>query len=492
MTTEQSLKSSVGRGLSWSLVNTMIVRIGTFALGIVLARLLAPDQFGVFAIALTVQMVLSTLADLGLGAALVQSKDPQRLAPTVATLGLVWGGLMSAVLALASGPVAEVMGVPSAGPVIALMAVTLLYSGAAVVPYALLLRGFHQRKLLVTGVSDTVITATVAIVLVKMGYGAISLAIARLAAQGVTVFLLYFLAKWKPHFGFNWEDAKPALRFGLPAASALILSMLLVNIDNVVVARIAGETALGFYALAFNVANWPMSTLGQAIKSVSFAAYSESRRRRADDVQAFERDRTLALGVTLAWAAAAPVGLLLATLSLPIVLVLYGEKWAPAAPVLSALAAFGAVRVVFMIIDDYTLAQGKPRTVVLLQIFWIAVLTPAMIVGTHTFGVAGGAWSHVIVAGVVMLPAYLFVAHKVGADIAALVRGALPPVLALVPCALVVYWLSRWVGSPILALLACLPAGLATYAVVLGPWLLRRWREVRHGTTTQTKAKHRR
>jgi PST family polysaccharide transporter len=78
-------------GAAWSGVSTIVLRLGSVLVGIVLARILTPDQFGVYAIALTVQGILMTVADLGLSAELIRSDDPERIAPTVATFGLISG-----------------------------------------------------------------------------------------------------------------------------------------------------------------------------------------------------------------------------------------------------------------------------------------------------------------------------------------------------------------------------------------------------------------
>jgi hypothetical protein len=86
----QDLNGLVRRGLAWSAASNLILRFGSLAVGIVLARLLTPEQFGVYAVALTVQAVLITFADLGLSAGLVVSDDPDREVPTVAALGLAW------------------------------------------------------------------------------------------------------------------------------------------------------------------------------------------------------------------------------------------------------------------------------------------------------------------------------------------------------------------------------------------------------------------
>lgn len=99
--TKQDSSSAAGlgkqaaRGAAWSGVGTIMLRLGSVVVGIVLARILTPDEFGVYAIALTVQGILMTMADLGLSAELIRSKDPERIAPTVATLGVMSGTLLT-------------------------------------------------------------------------------------------------------------------------------------------------------------------------------------------------------------------------------------------------------------------------------------------------------------------------------------------------------------------------------------------------------------
>src|SRR3546814_582695 len=140
MTATIGLGARATRGALWSGVNTIVLRLGGLVVGIVLARLLTPEQFGVYAVALTVQAILMTVADLGLSADIIRTEDPDRIAPTVATLGLVSGGLLTLTAALSAGPLAEAMGSPAAGPAIAILSVTLLLGGLTVVPYGMLQR----------------------------------------------------------------------------------------------------------------------------------------------------------------------------------------------------------------------------------------------------------------------------------------------------------------------------------------------------------------
>jgi PST family polysaccharide transporter len=442
-----------------------------------LARLLTPDQFGVYAVALTVQVMLQMITGLGLGAPLIRTDDPERLAPTVATLALASGVVLCGAMALSAGSAAELIGVPAAAPVILVLSLTMLLSGIAVVPYNLLGRNFEQKKMFAANGLDFAVSSTLSIVLVVLGMGPMALAISRVVAQSCSTVMMFVLSEWRPRFGYDRSLAGPALWFGLQAASACFLSVVLLNIDNVVIARVAGQTALGFYALAFNVSNWPMNAIGQGIKYVSLAVFSESMRRRARG-GITDRDPSLAAAVTFAWAAAAPVGVSLAVLSVPLIRVLYGDRWIPSAAALAALAVFGALRVVFMLFDDYLLAQGHPRIVIILQVLWVIALTPAMVAGTHFFGIAGGGWSHVIVSVVVMLPAYLLSARTAGADVLAVARVLIPPVLAAVPCWFAARGILHYFGTSTFTLVVGSVAVVLVYLGLIHRWIIRMWQSV--------------
>ena len=85
------MPGKVGRGLGWSTASNLVLRIANLLVSIILARIIAPEQFGVFAVAMTVWTVLSSLAEFGLGADLVRANDLERRIPTVATMGLLIG-----------------------------------------------------------------------------------------------------------------------------------------------------------------------------------------------------------------------------------------------------------------------------------------------------------------------------------------------------------------------------------------------------------------
>lgn len=473
----EGLGRQVGHGLAWSSVNSLVIRLGSLAVGIVLARLLAPEQFGVFAVALTVQSVVMTLADLGMSTDLIRSEDPVRKAPTVASLGLASGTVLAVTMAFAGPGVADLLGSPAAGPVISVMAFSFMLAGAGVVPYAALQRRFAQNRLFAIAAVDLVIGSGLTLALVYAGWGLMGLAAGRLAAQAVTLVLQFVLAGERVRFGFDRAVAPEVLSYGLPVAGANMLSWALLNVDNVAISRLAGPVALGFYFIAFNVSNWPMSALGQVVRSVSIPAFAR--------LAAGAKDTSLAAVLGPVWAVALLAGLLLAALSGPVIALVYGARWLPAAAVLAWLGLFGSLRALFDLAASYLLARGASTATLVVQVLWIAGLVPAVLAGIGLGGTPGAAAAHLATALLVVCPAYAVALRRSGADLAAVARGLWPPVLAAVPAGAAALAAVALLPDPLTGLLAGGLAGTCAYALLLGRWFARQLGGVRRLMTRE-------
>ena len=163
MTDGESLARDVKTNLAYGFVNNLTLRVGNLLLGIVLARLLVPADFGVFAVALTIQAVLANLTDLGMTAFLVRAPEFDRSAPTVLVIGCAVGTLLAALMALLAQPMAVQLGSAQAVPVIRVLALTLALSGAGSVPSAIIQRRFQQSRQLIADASSFVVGTAVSL-----------------------------------------------------------------------------------------------------------------------------------------------------------------------------------------------------------------------------------------------------------------------------------------------------------------------------------------
>ena len=127
--------------------------------------------------------------------------------------------------------------------------------------------------------------------------------------------------------------------FGVPLAASLGIEAVVTNVQFAVVGHIAGAIALGYFLLAFNVASWAQSILGQAIRYVSVAGFSRLSEQH-DEALSVGVQRSMPLMMTVV----APIVALTSVLAVPMVDLLYGNRWAPAAPVLRILVGLTLAR----------------------------------------------------------------------------------------------------------------------------------------------------
>jgi lipopolysaccharide exporter len=463
-----SLSAAVRRGLGWSAAGTVVLRVASVAVSIVMARLLAPDEFGVFAVALTIWAILGTLTEGGLGTVVVRAVDPERRIPTVTTLGLLTSAVFGATMVVGAPALAEAFRSPESVDVIRLMALNLFLFGFCIVPSALLQRAFRQRALFAANLAAILVATTVTVLLVVLAdQGAAALAWGQVAGQVVLAVGQHLLVRRWPRYGFDREVAGAALRFCAPLAGAHLLSWLLLSIDNLIVARYTSPAVLGLYVLAFNVSSWPMSAVGEALRSVALPAFAQIRDPKV-------RNDALVDSSSPVFAVVLLLGVGLSSMAVPVVTVLYGDRWRDAALALAGLSIFGALRVVLDLLGTFLIAVGRAVTVLLLQVWWLVVMLPAMAWAVARYGLAGAGWAHAVVAALAVLPAYLLCVRRVGVDVAAYLRGWLVPLVAVVPTALACWWCARSLASPYAALLGAALSALVLYVLPLGRWWLHR------------------
>ena len=265
----------VRSGLRWSFVNTLGVRVMSFGSGIVLARLLVPEDFGVFAAALAIVNILFGWNDLGMLLALVRWQgDLKRAARTAMTLSLVPSILIYVACFLLAPAFANLMDSPRSIGILRVIALTVVIDGLVAVPQGLLVRTFAQKRMALVEFTAVPVNVITTVVLALLGFGPWALALGQVVGNCVSATLLIIMAPFRVRPGFDRVIARSMLSFGIPLAFTSFVEYVLLNADYVVVGSFLGPVALGFYLLAFNVSNWPVNLLSDAIRRVSIAGFA--------------------------------------------------------------------------------------------------------------------------------------------------------------------------------------------------------------------------
>lgn len=465
---EQATAEQLRRGALWGTARSVLLRAAGMLTTIAVVRVVSPEQFGIWAVALSVHAIVVNSAELGVTALLIRRDSPAAAyAPTARTLAMLSSATFAVAMAAAAPALAAGFGAPAATGVVRLMAIPVGLVGVFAVPQALLARDFRQRELFVCNVV-TIVTANATLLAIALsGGGAQAFAWSVIVGQLSGGALALRLAGSGVRPGLDRAAARALLRFGAPLAVANAVNYAYLNLDYVVVGRTLGATALGVYLLAFNISSWPYAILGGTINSVTLPAFSEGDEST--------RQQRVEVGLQLVALIAFPIAALLAALAGPLVATVYGGEWSASAAVLAGLAPYGAGFLVTLTLGNLLVGAGRPGRLLWLQVLWLAVLAPTMWFLVRWVGLQGAAWAHVAVLFTVSGPAYLLATRTaVGIPVRAVLRSLAGPLLA----ALAVYTVARAAAalapSPLLALLSGgLLAGVV-YLVLTAPVLASR------------------
>ena len=458
-----NIGKAAGKGLQWSLIGAFVARVGGLALGMVLARLLTPEDFGLYAIALGAMLFVMHVNDVGLIAATVQWRGRvEEMAPTATTLALAFSIAIYALFFAFAPAFAGLAGNPDAAPIVRVLTTVILVDGVTAVRAGYLVRTFQQRRITTANMFGLMAQATVAISLAVRGVGAMSFAAGQVTGAVVTGSFVLWSAHMPWRFGFDRTVARRLMTFGIPLAMALGIEAILLNADYVIVGRTLGVTALGFYLLAFNISGWAPGVLGTAIRWVSIPSFSRLSEEEGALAPAVHRSVTMLVTAIL------PIGFLTAVLALPLIEFLYGTEWAPSAPVLRFLIILGIARMLTQLALDILTGAGATRATLWFNLGWAVVLVPALIIGTRSEGVRGAAIAHALVALLVALPLAFAALSRIGVTLLPIARGLVRPLLAAAASAALCTIVRELVPGPVFVQLAVTGVvGLATYALLV-------------------------
>ncbi|MGN9845709.1 oligosaccharide flippase family protein [Nonomuraea sp. H19] len=459
--------AQAGRGLRWSLLGNLVTRAGSFAMGLVLARVLAPDDFGTYAVALAATQIVMHIKDVGIQAATIHWRGRlEDMAPTATVLSFVVTTSVYGAFWLFAPVFARMSGNEEATGVVRLLTSIILIEAFTAVRSAALLRRFQQDKLTLAIMIGFVANASVAITLALTGAGAYSFAWGQVTASVITGVLIFFWG-WVPiRIGLNREIAGKLLKFGIPSAVGFGLEAILVNSDYVVVGDVLGAEQLGYYLLAFNVSSWVPGIIGTALRYVSLPSFS----RLAEDPAALSEGVRRSVPVMVAFVL--PPALVMAILAHPLITFLYGERWDFSAGVLRWLAVLMVVRMLisYLAVDILT-GLGATKTTVWLNLGWAVVLLPSLVAGAHIGGIRGAAIAHAVVAVFVAVPMALVILHRVGVRLAPSLPDLVRPAVGAVVAGAVMLGLERLTGSgpALVQLVVAGGAGTLVFVMIVVP-----------------------
>lgn len=379
------------KNVSWAsgaMLATKLVRVAS-TLG--LARLLAPESFGLVAVATLVVDLLNRAKEFGFGAAFVQKiyADPaeERAAANTAFWTCGAANLLSfGALFLVAPQVAAFFEAPQAAAVIRVVSFSLLLEIFGTVPALLLLKRMEFRSLAIREILQAATYGGVAVALAALGGHVWSLVFGQLAASVAAILVLWRSTEWRPRFEYRGAVALAFFQFGKYVWLLTVLGSVGDGLDRLIIGRVYGPAQLGLYTMAFTVATLAAVPLASLIHKVAYPYFCALR----TDAPLLRRAVETSLGYVAL--VSIPAGLGIAAVAPLLVRTMLTAKWAGTVPVIGVFSLFGIFFVFAALATPLLQAVGKPAVPVFLLAGQYVCKAGALFF-LSGFGITGIAWA---------------------------------------------------------------------------------------------------
>lgn len=341
-------------GVRWSALSKYGAQGIQLVVSIVLARLLAPEYFGLLGMAMVVTRFLKTFKNLGINAAIIQRKEiGDALISTLFWVNLVVCVLVAGGVAALAPGVARMYGDPRVAPIVAVLAINFVLAGFTMIPTALLNRQMAFDKLALREIGAAAVNGATSITLALLGWGVWALVWGTIAGAVGRALFINLVCPFRPRFVLDRSGLRECLGFGLNLTGFNIFNSVSRNADNLIIGVFLGATPLGYYSLAYKLMLLPRNTVSRVVARVMFPKLS---RLQDDDTRLAEM--YLRANASIAFVTF-PLMFGFAAIARPFVDVVLGAKWLSAVPLLSILAPLGAAQSIWSPVGQVFLAKGR-------------------------------------------------------------------------------------------------------------------------------------
>lgn len=419
-----SLKRRVIHAVGWTFSSQVSREMLQFGVSIVLARLLSPKDYGVVGMSATVLGFVQIFNTFGFRSALIQKQDvTDRHYSTAFWMTLAISVSLYLVTVLVSPLAALYFKEPQLTGIMVVSALGFIATSLSTIQMAMLEKQIDFKKITIIELMTAVINGIVSISLALTGHGVWSLVWGSIAGQTAALPLTWYMIRWRPAFLFDKHAFKELFGFGAHLTGANIINYFARNADNLIIGRVLGASALGYYTLAYNLMLKPLQYVSSNIARVMFPALSAIKNDREKTRQTYLKVVQYISIVTFPMMA----GLLF--LAPDLIPAVYGNRWMPVVPIFQILCLLGAIQSIGTTVGIIYISQGRAD----LQFKYTLIFSPIMVcsffIGVQ-WGVMGVATGYLISSGSIWIWSHVVANKLIGLRLATLFAKMAPATIA--------------------------------------------------------------
>lgn len=270
------LKDLVIKGVAWNFAERFSAQLVSFVVSIILARLIAPESFGVIAIVLVFTNVLDTFATAGFGSALIQKKDADSLDfSTVFYFSILFSFFLYACLFISAPLIASFYKMPLIINIIRIIGIRIVFAAISSIQRAFLSRKLQFKGLFYANLFSTIISAVAGIAMAVYDYGIWALVVQYLSSSILGTLILFFFVDWRPTLEFSFSRLKSLFDYGWKILGASLLSTIYIELTDLIIGKLYTPSSLAFYSRGKKFPQLLVSQINSSIDTVLFPAMSK-------------------------------------------------------------------------------------------------------------------------------------------------------------------------------------------------------------------------
>ena len=351
-----SLKEKSVVGIAWNLAERFGIYLIKFVIGIILARLLTPKDFGLVGMVFVFFAVAEVFVNSGFGQAYVQKKKATEAdANTIFYTNLVISLFLYAVLFFSAPAIANFYGQPALINLTRVMGLVVVINAFNIIQQALIAREVDFKRKATVTVTATLVSGSVGIATAYSGMGVWALVIQSMANRALIAIGFWITSSWKPKWQFSRQSFKEMFAVGSWILFSSVMRKIFDNIYLLAIGKFFPAAQVGFYSKAKQFQRLASENMAEAVSTVAFPVYSKLQ----DDKPRLRNSMRKFLQHSLFMLMPLSVGLIV--VAEPFVILLIKEKWAPMIPYLQLLCVAGVIYPIHMVNVQALTAQGKTR-----------------------------------------------------------------------------------------------------------------------------------
>ncbi|MBN1688135.1 MAG: lipopolysaccharide biosynthesis protein [Candidatus Omnitrophica bacterium] len=403
----KGLKQKAVSGVKWMMIVKITQKMSSVVTFAILARILEPSVFGLFAMAFILIDGLGIFQSFGIDSGLIQRKDSRDIANHTAFSVILFFGVVVFSLCMLLAPLAgKFFGNPEVTVVVQALGIIFVINSFGKVPSALLTRRMKFRTISFIRLASSFVNSICAISFALISPTIWSLVWAYIIKGVVMVILLFFSSGYRVKFQYEKKAAKELFSFGKFIVGLSILSYVMDNMNNIVVGKMLGTTILGYFALASNIGNFINSHFTQLISRVMFPAYAAIQNNLATVRKTFLKI------VSFISCLSFPFSFFIILAAEEIVLTIYGAKWVPMIPLMQL---FGIVQIISPLGASswpIFMGCGKPDYQFRLNLARVIFRLPVLIGFAYVWGAEGAVYA-MILTSLIFVPINLYLVKRI-------------------------------------------------------------------------------